>query len=287
MSDETTPAAGTDMMRLRLITCDILARPAYMCAARSPHIVDVTMLPRGLHAQPRDLRSRLQAAIDATPPGYDAIVLGYGLCGGATAGLRAVDVPVVLPRAHDCITLFLGGRDRYRTETEGGEPTYWYVNDQLERGHAAAAGSDGAEPDASGTRTGASAGTDAAASAGPNPGAGADTDEDLDTLHAAYVKRYGEDNADYLMDVMGAWRTRYRRAAFISMGVADESRAEATAREQAERRGWRFERMEGSLILLRRLVDGDWNDDVLVLAPGEALAMSYDDDVVAAVGPTD
>ena len=34
---------------------------------------------------------------------------------------------------------------------------------------------------------------------------------------------------------------------------------------------------------MRRLIDGDWGDDMLVLQPGERLAMSYDDDVVKAV----
>jgi Protein of unknown function (DUF1638) len=251
-------------MRLHLITCDILARPAYLCAARSPHVVDVTLLPRGLHAEPPDLRSRLQAAIDASPPGYDAIVLGYGLCGGATAGLRARDVPVVVPRAHDCITLFLGSRERYLAETQGRDPTYWYVADQLEREYAASSGSVGA-----------------------GIGAGADSDDGLDELRAEYVGKYGEDNADYLMEVMGAWRSRYRRAGFIALGVADETAAEQTARDQAGRRGWTFQRVEGDLLLIRRLIDGDWNDDVLVLAPGATLAMSYDDDVVRAVPATD
>ncbi len=275
MGDVSASPARTGALRLRLITCDILARPAYQCAARSPHVVDVTMLPRGLHAEPADLRTRLQAAIDDTPPGYDAVVLGYGLCGGATAGLAARDIPVVLPRAHDCITLFLGGRERYRSATDGDEPTYWYVNDQLERDRA------GTEP------AGAGPGAGPGSSGRPDPGAGADTDEQLDALRAAYVERYGEDNADYLMEVMGAWRSRYRRAAFISMGVADETRAESIARDQAERRGWRFERLEGSLVLLRRLVDGDWNEDVLVLGPGETLAMSYDDEVRASHGAID
>jgi hypothetical protein len=68
------------------------------------------------------------------------------------------------------------------------------------------------------------------------------------------------------------------------MGVGDEAGAEAIAREQAERRGWTFETVEGSLVLLRRLLDGDWNDDILVLRPGETLAMSYDDGVVRAAG---
>jgi len=245
-------------MRLHAIACDVMARPVYLCAARSPHVVDVTLFRRGLHADPRDLRTRLQAAIDAVPAGADAVVLGYGLCGGATAGIEARAVPVVLPRAHDCITLFLGARDRYEAETRDREPTYWYVADQLER-------ADGSRPGPAGT------------------GVGGDTDEGLDAVRAEYVARYGEDNAEYLMDVMGAWRSHYRRGAFIAMGVGAEEPAATLARDQAERRGWAFETVAGSLVLLRRLLDGDWNEDVLVLRPGERLAMSYDDGVVRAV----
>jgi hypothetical protein len=114
-------------------------------------------------------------------------------------------------------------------------------------------------------------------------GVGGDTDDALDSVRAEYVARYGEDNADYLMEVMGAWRSHYGRAGYIAMGVADEDDALETARATADRRGWTFERLEGDLVLLRRLLDGDWTDDVLVLQPGERLAMSYDDRVVKAV----
>jgi len=47
--------------------------------------------------------------------------------------------------------------------------------------------------------------------------------------------------------VLGAWQAHYGRAAFVSMGVTDESASEAVAREQADRRGWAFERIEGNL----------------------------------------
>ena len=165
---------------------------------------------------------------------------------------------MVLPRAHDCITLFLGARERYAEETKGATATYWYVNDQLERGNDDRAGTSGLA-------------------------IGSDTDADVAATRATYVEKYGEDNADYLMEVLGGWRVHYGRAAFVSMGVADEAASEGAARDEAERRGWAFERIEGSLVLLRRLIDGDWDDDMLTLRPGEQLAMSYDDGVVKAV----
>jgi hypothetical protein len=244
-------------MRLYVIACDVLARPIYLCAARSPHVVDLRLFERGLHNEPADLRGRLQAAIDDAPPAAEAVVLAYGLCGGATAGLVARDRPVVIPRAHDCITLFLGARERY-AEEHAKVATYWYVADQLERNDGYRAGVGGLA-------------------------IGADTDEQLAQTRDEYVERYGEDNADYLMEVLGGWRAHYGRAAFVSMGVADEVAAEGAAAAEAERRGWAFERVEGSLVLLRRLIDGDWDDDVLVLRPGERLAMSWDDGVVRAV----
>ena len=49
-----------------------------------------------------------------TRAGYDAILLGYALCGRGTEGLRAGKTQLVLPRAHDCIGLLMGSRQRYQ-----------------------------------------------------------------------------------------------------------------------------------------------------------------------------
>jgi hypothetical protein len=244
-------------LKLLAIACDVLARPVYLCAARSPHVVDVRLFERGLHNEPVRLRDVLQREIDAVAPAYDAIVLGYGLCGGATAGIVARSMPVVLPRAHDCITLFLGARERYAAEFSA-STTYWYVNDQVERNQGYDAKSVGL-------------------------GVAGDSDDDMESVRAEYVEKYGEDNAEYLMEVMGAWKAHYQRAAFVGMGVADESASVRYAQEQADRRGWAFDQVEGSLVLLRKLIDGDWDDDMLTLRPGEQLAMSWDEAIVKAV----
>lgn len=245
-------------MRLLSLTCEVLARSVYLCAARSPHVVDVRLNRRGLHDDPPNLRTLLQAEIDGIGPPYDAVVLAYGLCGGATAGLRAGPIPLVVPRAHDCITLFLGSRDRYTAEFSGQPGTYWYVQDYLER------------TDDGSAFAGVGAVSDAAARA----------------THEDYVAKYGEDNAAYLMEVLGGWRSHYDRAAYVEMGLAAAGAAgdaEARARADAEQRGWAFAKLAGELILVRRLIDGDWGaEDFLVLQPGERLAMSYDDAVIRA-----
>jgi hypothetical protein len=241
-------------MRLKCLSCEVLARTVYFCAAHSPHIIDVELLRYGLHDTPSDLRVKLQAHIEASVgQGYDAIVLGYGLCGKATEGLQAQDVPLVLPRAHDCITLFLGSRERYQQEFDQNPGTYWFAHDYVERSK----------------RTGPSL---AMGSAGPQ--------SDLQVTYEKYVAKYGQDNADYLMQVMGEWSKHYNRAVFVDMGVGDASSAERAARENATKRGWTFERIAGDVVLIRRLLNGDWENDFLVLQPGEAVALSYDDQVV-------
>ena len=240
-------------MRLKCISCEVLARATYWCAATSPHIVDVTLLQRGLHNHPPDLRAQLQAHIEAAAgQGYDAVILAYGLCGQALTGLVARGVPLVVPRAHDCITLFLGSRLRYNEQFEQFPGTYWYALDYVERN------------DGSGTSL--------------SMGSGSDTD--LKAVYDEYVTKYGKDNADYLMEVMGAWQAHYKRAALIDMGVGDISAVEGRARAQAARRGWVFDRVAGDLVLIRRLLNGDWADDFLVLQPGQQITMTYDDSIV-------
>ena len=54
----------------------------------------------------------------------------------------------------------------------------------------------------------------------------------------------------------------------------------ACTREEAARRGWTFERVAGDLVLIRRLIEGEWESDFLVLEPGHQIAMSYDEGVV-------
>ena len=47
--------------------------------------------------------------------------------------MQARDLPVAVPRAHDCITLYLGSRQRYDAEFSGTPGTFYYSDDYMER----------------------------------------------------------------------------------------------------------------------------------------------------------
>jgi hypothetical protein len=238
-------------MRYLLIACEVLAREAYLCAAHSPHIVDIRLLEKGLHDTPEELRRELQVLIDGADGSYDALLLGYGLCSNSTAGLMARGVPLVLPRAHDCITLYLGSRARYEKEFYSQPGTYYYTASYVERSDESS-----------------------------SVALGAVADEQRRKTYEEYVEKYGRNNADYLMEVMGEWASNYSRAAFIEMGVGPSTEAECRARQEAQRRGWTFEKLEGELILIRKLVEGDWDDEFLVVRPGERITAVYESRIV-------
>ena len=242
------------MSRYLALTCSALARSIYNLAATGPHIVTVQLFDQGLHNRPASLRELLQAAIDAVELGEaDAILLAYGICGTSTLGLCAGDIPLVIPRAHDCVTLYLGSRQRYQEEFDAHPGTYWYSADYLERSKS-------------------------------NSGLGASMPGAIDSTYDDYVVRFGQDNADYLMSVMGEWSKHYTRSVFINTRQCNTDHFEALAREQAQLRNWCYERKAGNRRLLEMLVNGQWDaGEFLIVPTGYVIRQSADDSLIEAV----
>ena len=102
---------------------------------RSPNLIDANYLPTGLHDTGSKLmREAIQQAVNAAEgKGYEAIALGYALCGTGLAGVRARSVPLVIPRAHDCIALLMGSRDKYKQYFNENPGTYYRSIGWVER----------------------------------------------------------------------------------------------------------------------------------------------------------
>jgi len=247
-------------MKLKVIACRVMWRELSYFAALSPHDIDFQFLPWGLHGTPELLRLELQKAVDdaavwknnpdrgsvVVKCAPDAIVLGYGLCSNGTVGIHSRDVKIVLPRAHDCITCFLGSKERYKEYFDSHPGTYWYTPGWIEN-HLA-------------------------------PGRCR-----YETELARYTEKYGEDNANYLMEMEQSWFREYRNAAYIDVGLGNCDANSQFTRQCAEWLGWKYDHVEGNPRILKALVSGDWNkDDFLVVQPGQQIMPAYDDKVVSA-----
>jgi len=79
------------------------------------------------------MKGAIQEEIDRAAgwPG-DRILLGYGLCSNGIVGVRANRHPLLIPRVHDCIALFLGSNERYREEREKAPGTYYLTKGWIE-----------------------------------------------------------------------------------------------------------------------------------------------------------
>jgi hypothetical protein len=249
--------------RYKFIGCEVLYREACHLAAQSPNVVDVEFLAKGLHDLPtKDMASKIQSAVDATDPerGYTAILLGYARCNDGLVGVEARTIPLVIPRAHDCITLLLGSRETFRTYFDAHPGTYykstgWIERDPEEHLDRPAYGMDGVMKHLGLTET-----------------------------YEQLVARHGKENADYILETLGGWETAYSRLCYIEMGLCDETPFEDQAKQIAEQHGWAYERRKGDFGLLRKLFLGRWDDDFVVVPPGQRITARNDEDILGTEG---
>lgn len=235
------------MRRFALIACQVLWREFAYCAAASKNAIDLRFLRQGLHNQPDELRTKLQEAVDEVDENTcEAVLMGYGLCCKGLSGIKAGKIPLVLVRAHDCVTFLLGSKEKYRSYFDGNPGAYWYSSGWIET------------------------------SAQPGK-------ERFESTYRQYLEKYGEDNARFLMETEQGWMTQYSKVAYVDTGLGDGDSYRRYSRECAEWLGWGFDELAGDLRLIRNLVDGDWPEkDFLVLRPGQTLAPSHDEAIIKA-----
>jgi hypothetical protein len=242
-------------LRLKLIACEIVYREICAAVARSVNLIDIEFLPKGLHDIGQEgMSARLAevlAAVDDTK--YEAVLFGYALCSNGLVGLTAKNIPLVIPRAHDCITLFLGSKERYLDYFQSHPGVYFKTSGWIERG-------EGLEQH----------GQDSIA----HQSGMTQTFEDL-------VAKYGEDNAKFLYEQLCNMTRNYSGMTFIEMGIEPDDRFERQSQQQAAEHGWKFEKIAGDMSLLQQLVDGPWDDDrFLVVPPGSSVAASFDEKIL-------
>ncbi|MCX7922005.1 MAG: DUF1638 domain-containing protein [Clostridia bacterium] len=244
------------MVKLKVIACDVLNREISYLASQSRCFVDVTFLRQGLHCTPSKLAKAVQEEIDRAnqgfpynnyggEPDYDYIVVGYGLCSNGIVGISSEKIPLVIPKAHDCITLLLGSRKRYKEWFDKNPGTYWFSRGWIERG---------AQP----------------------------SEERYRALYDEYLAKYGKEDAEYLVSTEKGWLEDYSKAVFINwsfLGNSDYYR-QFTERS-AQYFNWSYTLVNGDFMLLNKILNGTFDQkEVLVVPPGKKVCPSFGEDII-------
>jgi len=261
-------------MVLKLIACEVFYREVCLCVATSPHRVDLEFTEKNAHERSDFLRSLVQSKIDAAESGsvaYDAILLGFGLCGNGVLGAAATKTPIVLPRAHDCCTIFLGSRQAFKEHFSDNPSLPFSSVGYMERGgtwihDASAIQAPGLDNNPRST-------------AYPPNGYSRTAAQKYDE----YAALYGAENAKYIMETLTASRQN-NQIVFIDVPELSHLGFAEKAKAEAEASGREFVQLPGDMRLIRNLVHGNWDaEEFLVLKPGQKVAGVYDwDEIVRA-----
>ena len=98
---------------LRVVIACRIMQPEMEALRSEDKSVELRYLDQSLHRTPDRMPGLLQEQIDEVEKYASKIILGYGLCSNGIVGVTAPEQGLYVPKAHDCITLFLGSRAQY------------------------------------------------------------------------------------------------------------------------------------------------------------------------------
>ena len=240
--------SGVSSPKIALLACSVFEQEIALLTRGAEHLVETRWFEMGLHDRPDQLRYTLQEALEAVDARTDieAIVLAYGLCGRGTAGLRPLRHKLVIPRAHDCITVFMGSKEAY-AEHQRRCPTCYYYTPGWNRNRRV-----------------------------PGP-------EKLAALKAELAKKFDADDIEFLLETEREQWAMHDTATYLDLGTDDAESEAAYAKKCADWLGWKFERQRGDPKLLRDLLWGNWdNERFQIIEPGMQLGHSADGNILRA-----
>ena len=232
--------------RYIVVACEVIYRELCAAAAENDNPVDMYFVRQALHSVGSiQMPIELQAILDKIDSSqYEAILLGYGLCNNGTCGLVA-DIPIVIPRAHDCITLLMGSKEAYREYFDKNPGTMYSTSGWMDLTSDF-------------------------------------TDDDIygEAKYQEFVELYGEDAAEFVKETLFSFEEHYHKYCFINTGVGSTAEVRQSVINQAEELGWEFEEIHGSDTLFKHLIAGNWpQEEFIVIEPGHIAKPSFHDDI--------
>lgn len=229
--------------KIKLIACEVLKREIEFIIKKDKLDIEIDYTKKESHNEPSNLQKEIQDIIDNTL-GFDYILLGIGLCGNSINGIISKNIPLIVPRAHDCCTLFLGNRHKMVEVFKENQSMPWGSTGYSEIGLSTRRDGDN----------------------------GYYTEE-----YTEFLNKYGEDNAKFLWDTLHPQR-EFESAIFIK---TDETYDEKIYKKFAnECKGIDVKTVKGEMTIIEKLLNCSIDDDLLLVNPGEKIVAKYDNEEI-------
>jgi hypothetical protein len=153
---------------------------------------------------------------------------------------------LVIPRAHDCLTVFMGSKEAY-AEHQRRCPACYYYTPGWNRGRRV-----------------------------PGP-------ERLAAMRAGLAARFEPEEVEFLVETeRGQWAL-HDTATYLELGTDDAATEAEYARKCADWLGWKFEHLRGDPALLKDLLWGNWDAERFqIIEPGMQLGHAPDESILRA-----
>lgn len=209
-------------MEYLVIACNIMKEELLHFQTEETSFV---FLEQSLHRTPQKMKEAIQEEIHkAKEWAGDTIILGYGLCSNGIVGIQANRHPLIIPRVHDCIAMFLGSSERYMEEHRKEPGTYYLTPGWIEEGKSPLG------------------------------------------IYDEYCQRYPKDMAEWAIKEE---LKHYTRIALVETELGSSETHRRHALENARFFNLKFEPIKGSLGYFQKMLRGPWDQDFLLLQPGE------------------
>ncbi len=223
-----------------LIACEVFRPELEHLYQKMDVPIEFIYLHQGLHDTPDDLRNELQKAIDSIEEEYSPteILLAYGFCGRGLYGIKTNKAKLILPKVHDCIPVLLGdGPDKEIRPVEYAQ-TYWLSAGWLKYSQV----------------------------------------EHIKLRaerYQEYIELYGQDSADYLMEVELSWKQNYQELTLIYWDGLYDNSLQENAKIVKEDMKLPYKERKGSSWYLQELLDGGQDTNKFFhITPGNTLEIN-------------
>lgn len=164
-----------------VISCEVFRHEIELITSQMENPPATYFMEMGLHERPDRLRETVQDFVleqEALRPNEFTILMAYGLCGQGLTEITCTRATLVLPKVHDCIPLLLGiKQDEAGGHSLNGQ-TYWQSPGWVSYAHS-------------------------------------ELLRNKEAKYKEYLDKYGEDNAQYLMEEQLSWLQNYQTVRLI------------------------------------------------------------------------